>query len=284
MTSTPPSRGINRKGLPLAVGLFLLPVRSSPARSTRIILFPFAEPTIGLACVARGCGGPADPKILGMALKPHSELLFFSEIADSEDVPFPTNEFYVGLYIDAALPQILRCERSRFVRFGRWLLGRSLDRPTPVLLAAALVRQKSGALLIRNVGAEKGYGPLLYASVLHLARARGRMGVIPSQDPSKILAKPKNIWRKFATDDDYTDKVALTAFDGRHAEPWLNMIYSLRSGQDLISFDDMRSRTRSYWGFWQSRGFREASLAEHARELAALSVKAHQAVSESVTA
>jgi hypothetical protein len=214
-----------------------------------------------------------------MPLKDHSDLLFFSEIDDSEDYPVPTNEFFVGLYRDASLSQVLRCENSRFVRFGRWRLARSLAGPSPVLVAAALVRHKGGALLIRNVGALPGYGPLLYASVLHLARARGRIGVIPSLDPAKILAKPKKIWLRFATDEEYSDKVAVERFDGRHDESWLNMIYSLNAGQDLFAFDEMRQKTAAYWRFWQYRGFDSGLLASLARKMAERSVQAHQEAS-----
>jgi len=210
-----------------------------------------------------------------MALKHHSDLLFYSEIEDTEDAPIPTNEFFVGLYRDAAMERVLKCENSRFVRFGRWLLARSIERPEPVFVASALVRHKGGALIIRNVGALPGYGPLLYASVLHLARARRRIGVIPSLDPTKILAKPKKIWLRFATGEDYVDKVAALPFDGLHAEPWLNMIYNLNPGQDLFAFDDMRRNARAYWRFWQSRGFEPSLLAYPARKMAERSVQAH---------
>lgn len=211
-----------------------------------------------------------------MALKHHPDLLFYSEIEDTEDTPVPTHEFFVGIYRDAALQPILKCESSRFVRFGRWMLARSFERPAPVFVAAALVRHKGGALIIRNVGALPGYGPLLYASVLHLARARGRIGVIPSLDPTKILAKPKKIWLRFATDEEYTDKVAVERFDGIHPEPWLNMIYNLNPGQDLFAFDAMRRKANAYWRFWQSREFNSSLLASPARRMAELSVQAHQ--------
>lgn len=211
-----------------------------------------------------------------MALKHHSDLLFYSEIEDTEDAPIPTNEFFVGLYRDAAMERVLRCENSRFVRFGRWLLARSIERPEPVFVAAALVRHKGGALIIRNVGALPGYGPLLYASVLHLARARRRIGVIPSLDPTKILGKPKKIWLRFATDEEYADKVAVERFDGIHAEPWLNMIYNLNPDQDLFDFEAMRRKSRSYWRFWQSREFEPSMLAYPARKMAERSVQAHQ--------
>lgn len=219
-----------------------------------------------------------------MALKHHSDLLFYSEIADDEDTPVPTHEFFVGLYRDAALQPILNCEGSRFVRFGRWMLARSLERPAPVFVAAALVRHKGGALIIRNVGALPGYGPLLYASLLHLARARGRIGVIPSLDPTKILAKPKKIWLRFATDEEYADKVAVERFDGIHPEPWLNMIYNLNPDQDLFAFDAMRRKARAYWRFWQSRDFEPSLLAYPARKMAELSVQAHQEASATAAA
>lgn len=209
-----------------------------------------------------------------MPLKHHSDLLFYSEIADDEDSPIPTHEFFVGLYRDAALQPILKCESSRFVRFGRWMLARRLEKPAPVFVAAALVRHQSGALVIRNVGALPGYGPLLYASVLHLARARGHIGVIPSSDPSKILAKPKKIWLRFATGEDYVDKVAVLPFDGLHAEPWLNMIHNLNPDQDLFAFHVMRRKARAYWRFWQSRDIEPSLLAYPARKMAERSVQA----------
>ena len=219
-----------------------------------------------------------------MSLKHHSDLLFYSEIEDTEDTPVPTHEFFVGLYRDASLNPILKCESSRFVRFGRWMLDRSIDKPAPAFVAAALVRHQSGALVIRNVGALPGYGPLLYASVLHLARARGRIGVIPSHDPTKILPKPKKIWLRFATGEEYADKVAVEPFDGLHAEPWLNMIYNLNPGQDLFAFDAMRRKARAYWRFWQSREFEPSMLAYPARKMAVLSVQAHQEASATAVA
>ena len=217
-----------------------------------------------------------------MPLKHHSDLLFYSEIADTDDIPYLSNQFFVGLYRDAALQPILKCESSRLVRFRRWMLARNLARPTPDFLAAALVRHSRGALIIRNVGALSGYGPLLYASVLHLARARGHKGVSPSLEPTKILAKPKKIWQRFATDNEYADKVAVKAFDGLHAEPWLNMIYSLIPGHDLFDFDAMRSKANAYWGFWQSREFDSRLLMSPARKMAELSVKAHQEATAAV--
>jgi hypothetical protein len=212
-----------------------------------------------------------------MALKDDPGLLFYSQIADDEGYPVPTNEFFVGLYRDARLKRILKCESSMWVRPCRFILARTLKHPAPEFVAAALVRYQSGALVIRNVGAHNGYGPLLYASVLHLARARGLNGVIPSTDPSKILDKPKKIWERFATGDEYVGKVAVEGFEGDHPEQWLNMIYSLIPGQDLIAFDAMRSRAKTYWGFWQSRNLDSNLLMHPAKKMAELSVQAHQA-------
>lgn len=214
-----------------------------------------------------------------MALIHDPDLLFYSEIADDEDYPFPNEQFFVGLYRDATLNPILECERSRFVRFGRWMLGRSLKQPEPEFVAAALVQHQFGALFIRNVGASGGYGPLLYASVFHLARARGCAGVIPTSDPSKILAKPKEIWRRFAQDEEYAGKVAVRTCEGRHDETWLNMIYKLNPDQNLFAFDEMRRKSRAYWGFWQPRGFEPSRFAYRARKMAEFSVKAHQEAS-----
>lgn len=214
-----------------------------------------------------------------MALKYDPGLLFYSQIADDEGYPVPTNEFFVGLYRDATLERILKCERAMCVSFSRWNLARTLKRPAPEFVAAALVRYQSGALVICNVGAQEGYGPLLYASVLHLARARGLNGVIPSTDPSKILAKPKKIWERFATGDEYVGKVAVEGFEGDHPEQWLNMIYSLIPGQDLFAFDAMRGRAKTYWGFWQSRDLDSNLLMHPARTMAERSLQAHQAAS-----
>lgn len=214
-----------------------------------------------------------------MPLKHHSDLLFYSEIADTEEIPYLSNQFFVGLYRDAALQPILKCESSRLVRFRRWMLARSLVRPLPVFVAAAMVRHSGNVLIIRNVGALPGYGPLLYGSVLHLARERRHKGVSPSLEPTKILAKPKKIWQRFATDKEYAGKVAVKPFDGVHAEPWLNMTYSLIPGQDLFDFEAMRSKANAYWGFWESREFDSSLLMSPARKMAELSVKAHQEAS-----
>jgi hypothetical protein len=231
------------------------------------------------ACVeGRACKAGA-PRISAMALKDDPGLVFYSQIADDEGYPVPTNEFFVGLYRDARLKRILKCESSMWVRPCRFILARTLKHPAPEFVAAALVRYLSGALVIRNVGAQTGYGPLLYASVLHLARARGLNGVIPSTDPFKILDKPKKIWRTFATGKEYAGKVEVRPYDGLHAEPWLNQIYTLNPGQELFAFDAMRGRAKTYWGFWQSRNLDSNLLMHPARTMAELSVQAHQAVS-----
>ena len=106
--------------------------------------------------------------------------------------------------------------------------------------------------------------------------------MIPSLDPTKILAKPKKIWLRFATDEEYADKVTVERFDGIHAELWLNMIYSLIPGQDLFAFEAMRSKANSYWRFWQSRKFDSSLLASPARKIAERSVQAHHEASTTV--
>jgi hypothetical protein len=212
-----------------------------------------------------------------MTLPSSSDLLFYSECLDEEIAPHLSEQFFVGVYRAVALNEVLRCENSTFVRLSRWKLGRSLTSPDTSFVAGALLLENCKSLIVKNVGATHGYGPLIYACVMHLARARGLLGAVPSRDPAKILPKPTNIWRRFAEDPAYKKKIALTPIPGQHPEQWLNNIYSLNSSADLLAFETMRQNANTFWAFWQSRGTTPSSLRAAARALAEKSVQAHQA-------
>ena len=207
-----------------------------------------------------------------MPLKSCSDLLFYSECADSEPAPFLVEQFFVGLYQDQSLTEVLSREKNPFVKWAQRSLGRPLKEPSVSFVAGALVQEMNRTLVVRNIGALSGYGPLLYACMLHLARPRQLSGIVPSRDPVKILEKPKAIWHRFATDPVYSKKISLQSISGDHSEPWLNNIFSLNLGEDLIDFEPMRLNTRRFWKFWKSNGIEPTGLNQGARQLAELSV------------
>lgn len=210
-----------------------------------------------------------------MSLQDYSELMFYSECDDSKPPPFLVEQFFVGLYREKSFKEIIRCETEFCVPWARWRYGSTVQ-PSPSFIGGALVQEMNKALLIRNIGTNIGYGPLLYACILHLARARRLDGVVPSRDPAKLLVKPKNIWRNFATNPVYSKIITCRPIPGTHSEDWLNQIFSINNGKELITFENMRSNTKHFWDFWRSKGIEPNGLSSGARAMAELSVQAHR--------
>ena len=111
-------------------------------------------------------------------------------------------------------------------------------------IALAQVNLISNKLFVKNVTSQNGYGPTLYALILQVAKKYGYSGVCPSQDPTKILDKPKEIWRQFSVN--YPEQITLKPLSGKpHAEPWLNCCYEL-SGKDIIDLESMQYRRNRF--------------------------------------
>ena len=146
-------------------------------------------------------------------------------------------------------------------------------------VGGAKVCEVRQALLVQNIGAKPGYGPTLYACILELATARGLKGVVPTREPNKILPKPKEIWRQFAHTPCYAEKITtrpLGSSHWTHDEAWLNQIYTLVDGAELVGISSMRDRSKRYWSYWHNNGCDEKQLLGLCRNLAIKSVEAHQ--------
>lgn len=217
-----------------------------------------------------------------MALLNSSSLLIYLEIGDAEPAPYFSSCFLVGLFDAPDAAQI-----SQFtVKMKAWAdkiwLARLLtpkptidiSEPAATCKAAAYVMDNGKILEVRNVGAEQGFGPILYATVLELARARGRDGVIPSSEPGKILEKPKRIWEQFYKEPEYQGKVLTTSVSGQHPDPWLKMVYSLAYGEQLLDYKHKRWEWEMYENFWKDSNT-VTGWRGHAFKMAQRSVDAH---------
>jgi len=217
-----------------------------------------------------------------MALLKCSSLLVYLEIDEKDPPPFFSSSFLIGLF-DA--PDAARIDQYS-AKAQAWAAKSCLARlitPKPTIniseseatcKAAAYLMDDGERLWVQNVGAEQGFGPTLYAAVLELARARGRLGVCPSVEPGKILEKPKRIWEQFYRGAQYEGKVLTKQVPGHHLEPWLNMSYCLALGASLLDYDRKRHEWKAYDAFWTASNA-ITSWRDQAFEMARRSVNAH---------
>lgn len=181
-----------------------------------------------------------------MPLKSTSDLLFYT---DRDAKAVVTDPYLIGLF------RSQYCQRaaSRGV-LGRWLSPTSFTGSVPddtTFVACAMVEtvvtgeQQLPTIHMCTVGADEGYGPTLYAAILQFARNEELAGVLPSVTVPSMPPRPKAIWRQFS--EAYDDKISLApATQQVHAEPWLNHVYALKRGEDLVDLAGMRQRYGVY--------------------------------------
>lgn len=194
-----------------------------------------------------------------MPIQNNPSHLIYVEIDDAEGPPYLSSSFFVAIFDvpDAEKVSKYTAEMTAWLNKGRFArllackprLGTSS--PEATCIAAAYVAQNNGYLTVRNVAAESGLGPTLYACILEVASARRLKGVVPSLDPGKILAKPKQIWKRFNDDPQYQGKVLSVPIKGSHQEQWLNMAYSLAPGFSLLECTSKREAWKAYSSFWK---------------------------------
>lgn len=217
-----------------------------------------------------------------MAIKNTPALLIYSQVDETEPPPYPTADFLIGIFDAPDAAQIAQHVADLDAFSAKSSLARLFSKeprfhgtwPDAVCKAAAYVQDSGDILTITNVGAESGFGPTLYAAVMECARARGRRGVRPSTEPAKILDKPKRIWKQFHDGTEYKGNVLTVPMHGRHAEPWLNAIYSLAPGAELLDYEQKRAEWKTYKAFWKNSinydGWRNIAF-----DMAQRSVEAH---------
>ena len=149
-------------------------------------------------------------------------------------------------------------------------------KPDCICKAGAMVRQTDKTLIVENIGADKGYGPTLYAAIIELARKRKLNGVRPCREPNKVLHKPKEIWRRFSADPQYGALVRVEPVPGVHAEQWLNCVFSVADGTSLVDIDLMRKNWKRFHRYWADNDTFESTWSDMCRDKARLSVAAHQ--------
>lgn len=181
-----------------------------------------------------------------MPLKSTSDLLFYT---DRDAKALVTDPYLIGLF---------RSQHSARVTargaLGRWLSPTSFAGSVPddtTFVACAMVEtvvtgdERLPTIHMCTVGADEGYGPTLYASILQFARNEELAGVMPSVTVAAMPPKPAAIWRQFS--EAYDDKISLApAAQGVHAEPWLNHIYALNRDESLVDLAGMRERYGVY--------------------------------------
>lgn len=195
-----------------------------------------------------------------MALKNDRSLIFYIEIEETHPPPYLTADFLVGIFDAPDAESILQhvedmktwAAKSKLARLFSSKPTLKSANPAAVCKAAAYLQDNGQVLVMKNVGAEIGFGPTLYALVMELARARGRQGVRPSTEPKKILLKPKRIWQQFHDRPEYQGKVLATPVPGSHKEAWLNMVYSLAPDTSLLDYERKRAEWRTYETFWKN--------------------------------
>ena len=209
-------------------------------------------------------------------------MLIYLEIDEADPPPYFSSAFLIGLFDAPDAAQISLFTAQTKARAAKSWLARpftpkptfDVSEPAAACKAAAHLLDNGKFLQVRNVGAEQGFGPMLYATVLELARARGRHGVIPSTEQGKILEKPKRIWEQFCNGPEYQGKVLTDPVPGQHPEPWLNMAYRLAPGASLLDYDRKRVEWNAYEAFWNASntvtGWRGRAF-----NMAARSVDAH---------
>lgn len=181
-----------------------------------------------------------------MPLKSTSDLLFYT---DRDAKAVVTDPYLIGLFRSRHCARVT----SRGA-LGRWLSPRSFKGSVPddtTFVACAMVEtvvtgdQRLPTIHMRAVGADEGYGPTLYASILQFARNEALAGVLPSVSVAAMPPKPAAIWRQFS--EAYDNKISLApAAQEVHAEPWLNQIYALSHGAELVDLSGMRERYGIY--------------------------------------
>ncbi|NYT59649.1 hypothetical protein H0A65_12040 [Alcaligenaceae bacterium] len=172
-----------------------------------------------------------------MALLRSSNLLFFAERKDDEHAGYFDECFFVGIYLAPSYERLRQwdeaVQKARTRPLGWLWPSRKLEGMPSELdvdfVGGAKVCEVGKALSVQNIGAKPGYGPTLYACILELAAARGLKGVFPTREPTKILPKPKEIWRQFAQAPCYTGKIIIRPISPSqltHSEGWLNQVFS----------------------------------------------------------
>lgn len=219
---------------------------------------------------------------LHMALLSSPSLFIYLEIDEVDPAPYFSSCYLVGLFDAPDSAQIdLYLAREKAWAAKTWLARQltpkpkiDVSRPAAACKAAAYLLDDGKFLYVQNVGAEQSFGPTLYATVLELARARGLRGVIPSSEPSKILAKPKQIWKRFWNGSEYQGTVQTSPVPGHHPESWLNMAYRLAPGASLLDYDRKRAEWKAYDAFWNALNS-VTDWRAHAFSMAQRSVDAH---------
>lgn len=217
-----------------------------------------------------------------MALITDESLLIYLQVDETDPAPYPTTEFLVAIFDAPDATRIAEYvanmeiwkDKKKLDRFFSKKPTINVHEPLAVCKAAAYLQDDGKVLTVKNVGAEQGLGPTLYAVVMELARVRKRKGVRPCDESGKILEKPKLIWQGFHTRPEYQGKVLTEPVPGCHPEHWLNMVYSLESSSMLLDYKHKRDKWKIYEKFWKdANGFR--SWRDFAFDMAKLSVEAH---------
>ena len=221
-----------------------------------------------------------------MAIKVNSNLLVWCSVADDEAPGYFSGTFVVGLFVSPSCAILLKhAEAKKAWESTPWyqrspfqpkLSGMPAQSDLTCVAGASVGEGGGNCLTVENVGAKQGYGPTLYAALLELARARKRDGVLPSRDPTKILPKPREIWRQFAQGSAYSTKIGMRGFSGLHPEPWLNNAFFLKEGAMLLPLQAMRNRAASCIAYWVAQGVYESSITDRIMDMAKLSVTAHR--------
>lgn len=203
-----------------------------------------------------------DSNSQSMALINTQSMLIYVEIDEADPPPVPTAHFLVGIFDAPDAEHIAKYEEDKkiweskgaFVRLLTRTPTMKADSPRAVCKAAAYIADDGKILIVKNVGAEQGYGPTLFAVLMELARARGRKGVAAPNEPGSILEKPKLILQRFCHGAEYEGKVQTTPASGKHTEEWLNMLYSLEPKATLLDYNCKRAKWKAYEAFWQNWG------------------------------
>ena len=143
-------------------------------------------------------------------------------------------------------------------------------------IAVAQVELRSNKLFVKNVASKKGYGPTLYALLLQIAKNDGYSGVCPIQEPTKILDKPKEIWRQFSIN--YPGQITSEPLDNKpHIDSWLNCCYKL-CGIDIIDLKSMQDRRDRFMLLTDDdeNNFVDSVLIDMALDLGKASVSAYE--------
>ena len=200
-----------------------------------------------------------------MAIKNTDSYFFFesenaydkkSDIA-GECVGICRSDFWSDLYEYRDLSRLERLWKKKPVQ-------KKLTEDVTVVAGMWFTRKKN-FLYVNNVAADESFGPTMYASILELARDENLKGVVPTQDPSKIVPKAKEIWRQFSERPD----IVLTPLQSEHVDEWMQNSFALLPGKSPADLSGMRAR---YIEFQNSitdphiAQWRESTIGELVRE------------------